>query len=62
MKSKELDVVKGRGNVFRDLGHRNADADQFKTIPTAEIIKALNWGGAKCSPRQELTGTSTLMR
>lgn len=27
MKSKKLEIVKGSGNVFRDLGHRNADAD-----------------------------------
>jgi predicted XRE-type DNA-binding protein len=28
--------------VFRDLGHENADADQFKAILAAEIIKALD--------------------
>ncbi len=32
MKSKKLEVVKGSGNVFRDLGHKHADADQFKAI------------------------------
>jgi hypothetical protein len=31
MKSKKLEVVKGRGNVFRDLGHRNVKAgDAFE--------------------------------
>ena len=29
MKSKKLEIVKGSGNVFRDLGHKHADADQF---------------------------------
>ena len=40
MKSEKLEVVKGSGNVFRDLGHKNADVDQFKAILAAEIIKS----------------------
>ena len=42
MKREKLDVVRGSGNVFRDLGHKNADAEQFKAILAAEIIKALD--------------------
>jgi predicted XRE-type DNA-binding protein len=42
MKTEKLDVVRGSGNVFRDLGHKNADAEQFKAILAAEIIKALD--------------------
>ncbi|HEY3455162.1 MAG TPA: helix-turn-helix transcriptional regulator [Bryobacteraceae bacterium] len=42
MKSQKLDIVRGTGNVFRDLGHRNSDAEQFKAILAAEIIKALD--------------------
>jgi predicted XRE-type DNA-binding protein len=42
MKSEKRDVVRGSGNVFRDLGQRNADAEQFKAILAAEIIKALD--------------------
>jgi predicted XRE-type DNA-binding protein len=41
MKEK-LDVVRGSGNVFRDFGHENADAEQFKAILAAEIIKTLD--------------------
>ena len=41
MKDDKLEVVGGSGNVFRDLGHGNADAEQFKAILAAEIIKAL---------------------
>jgi len=37
-----LEVVRGSGNVFRDLGRENADAEQFKAILAAEIIKALD--------------------
>jgi len=42
MKREKLDVVRGSGNAFRDLGHKSADAEQFKAILTAEVIKALN--------------------
>jgi predicted XRE-type DNA-binding protein len=37
-----LEVVRGSGNVFRDLGCKNADAEQFKAILAAEIIKELD--------------------
>jgi predicted XRE-type DNA-binding protein len=42
MKSEKLEVVRGSGNVFRDLGHDGADAQQFKALLAAEIIKALD--------------------
>ena len=42
MKNEKLGVVRGSGNVFRDLGRKNADAEQFKAILAAEIIKALD--------------------
>ena len=40
-------LVRGTGNVFRDFGRPNSDADQLKAILAAEIIKILN--------RQKLT-------
>src|SRR6516162_2667978 len=42
MKSEKLETARGWGNVFRDLGHKNADAEQFKAILAAEIIKMLD--------------------
>jgi predicted XRE-type DNA-binding protein len=42
MKREKLEVVRGSGNAFRDLGHKSADAEHFKAILAAEIIKALN--------------------
>ncbi len=42
MKKEKLEVLRGSGNVFRDLGHKNADAEQFKAILAAEIIKAID--------------------
>ncbi|HEX5483545.1 MAG TPA: helix-turn-helix transcriptional regulator [Terriglobia bacterium] len=42
MKREKLEIMRGSGNVFRDLGHINADSEQFKAILAAEIIKALD--------------------
>src|SRR5438128_7480641 len=56
MKSKKLEVVTGSRNVFRDLGHKNADADQFKSILAAEIIKALDREGLSVRSAQGRTG------
>jgi predicted XRE-type DNA-binding protein len=41
MKEK-LEVVRGSGNVFHDLHYKNADAEQFKAILAAEIIKEVD--------------------
>ena len=41
-RGEKLDVMRGSGNVFRDIGHENADAAQFKAILAAEIIKSLD--------------------
>ena len=45
MKRQKLELVRGSGNVFRDLGHKSADVEQFKAILAAEIIKALDREG-----------------
>jgi predicted XRE-type DNA-binding protein len=42
MTREKPEVVRGSGNVFRDLGHKNADIEQFKAILAAEIIKTLD--------------------
>jgi predicted XRE-type DNA-binding protein len=42
MKREKLAVVRGSGNVFRDLGRENADVDQCKATLAAAIIKALD--------------------
>jgi predicted XRE-type DNA-binding protein len=42
MKRDSLDIVWGSGNVFRDLGRKGADIDQFKAIVAAEIIKTMD--------------------
>lgn len=42
MKPKMIEVVRGSGNVFRDLGRARADVDQMKAVLAAEIIKVLD--------------------
>jgi len=55
MKEK-LEVVRGSGNVFRDLGRENADAEQFKAILATEIIKALDREGLSVRGAHSRTG------
>jgi predicted XRE-type DNA-binding protein len=56
MKGEELEVVRGSGNVFRDLGHKNADVEQFKAILAAEIIKVLDRDGLSVRAAHDRTG------
>ena len=56
MKGEKLEVVRGSGNVFRDLGQKNADAEQFKAILAAEIIRALDRDGLSVRAAHGRTG------
>ena len=58
MKREKLDVVRGSGNVFRDLGHKNADTEQFKAILAAEIIKVLDRESLSVRAAQGRTGVA----
>jgi len=42
MTNEAIQVVRGSGNVFRDVGHASPDVDQLKSILAAEIIKTLD--------------------
>lgn len=53
---KKLELVHGSGNVFRDLGHPNADVEQIKAILAAQIIIALDARKLTVRAAQELTG------
>lgn len=35
MRKEKLEIVRGSGNVFRDLGHQSADVEQFKAVLAA---------------------------
>lgn len=58
MNGEKLEVVRGSGNVFRDLGHRDADVEQFKAILAAEIIKILEAEGLSVRAAHERTGVA----
>lgn len=53
---ERLEVLRGSGNVFRDLRHENADIEQFKAILAAEIIKALDREHLTVRAAQRRTG------
>ncbi len=55
MKEK-IEVVRGSGNSFRDLGHKNADVEQFKALLAAEIIKATDREHLSVRAAQRRTG------
>lgn len=40
--TKELELVHGSGNVFRDFGDPNPDVEQMKSILAGQIIMALD--------------------
>jgi predicted XRE-type DNA-binding protein len=42
VKGQRLELMRGSGNVFRDLGRPDADIEQLKALLAAEIIKALD--------------------
>ena len=42
MKNEKLELVRGSGNVFRDLGRERADIEQLKALLAAEIVRALD--------------------
>lgn len=54
MKDEKLEVVHGSGHVFHDVGHK--DAEQFKAILAAEIIKVLNRERLTVRAAQDRTG------
>ena len=58
MRKEKLEIVRGSGNVFRDLGHQSADVEQFKAILATEIIKVLNRDELSVRAAHGLTGVA----
>ena len=56
MKSEKLELVRGGGNLFRDLGRENADVEQLKALFAAEVIKALEREDLTVRAAQARTG------
>ena len=49
-------MVRGSGNVFRELGRENADLEQLKALLAAEIIKAVDCDELTIREAQVRTG------
>ena len=56
MKKHAIEIVRGSGNVFRDLGHPDADILQAKAILAARIIGVLDDRRITVRRAHELTG------
>jgi predicted XRE-type DNA-binding protein len=56
MKNEIVEVIRGSGNVYRDLGQDEADVKQFKALLAAEIIKALDRDGMTVRSAHARTG------
>jgi predicted XRE-type DNA-binding protein len=58
MKTDAIEVIRGSGNVFRDLGHASPDVEQLKAILAAEIIKMLDRQGLSVRGAHARTGVA----
>ena len=56
MKDDDFELVRGSGNVFRDLGHPNPEASQLKAILATKIISVLDTLEISVRRAHELTG------
>lgn len=56
MSNEEIELVRGSGNVFRDFGTANADAEQLRSILAAQIIKVLDERELTVRAAEGLTG------
>jgi predicted XRE-type DNA-binding protein len=56
--SDELEIIRGTGNVFRDLGHPDADREQLRALLAAKIIGVLDGNRLTVRAAQELTGVA----
>lgn len=56
MKTENIELVRGSGNVFRDFGRTTADVDQMKAVFAAEVIKLLGRRNLTVRAAQAETG------
>lgn len=55
---ERIEVIRGSGNVYRDLGRPGADVDQLKAILAAEIVKTLDRDGLSVRAAHAMTGVA----
>jgi len=54
--TKDIEITRGSGNVFRDFGRENADLEQLKSILAAKIIGVLDDKDITVRKAQTITG------
>jgi predicted XRE-type DNA-binding protein len=52
------EIVRGSGNVYRDLGHANAGLEQARAITAAKIIRILDERQLSTRDAEKLTGVA----
>ena len=52
----DMELIRGSGNVFRDLGYPDAEVRQAKALLAAEIIKVLDAQGLSTRQAEARTG------
>jgi predicted XRE-type DNA-binding protein len=56
MTDDDMELIRGSGNVFRDLGYPDAEVRQAKALLAAEIIKVLDAQGLSTRQAEARTG------
>ena len=54
--TKKIEIVKGSGNLFRDLNEADADVKQAKALLAAEIIRILDKDKLSVRKAEKVTG------
>ena len=54
-KMAKIEIVRGTGNVFRDLGMPDAELRQLKALLATEIVRALDDGGLTVRKAESIT-------
>ena len=53
-----FELIRGSGNVFRDLSRKNASVEQARAILAAKIIRTLDERGLSTREAERLTGVA----
>jgi predicted XRE-type DNA-binding protein len=54
----DMDIIRGSGNLFRDLGHPDADREQLRALLAAKIIGVLDDRKLTVRAAHEVTGVA----
>jgi predicted XRE-type DNA-binding protein len=56
--SDDSEIIRGSGNIFRDLGHPGADREQLRALLAAQIIGVLEDRHLTARAAHDLTGVA----